>query len=330
MNSNDEVMVSIVCVTYNHQDYIKQAIEGFVMQKTNFKYEVIIHDDASKDDTAQIVREYQKNFPNIIHPILQECNQYSKGKKIHHIIAPNVRGKYIAICEGDNFWIDDRKLQKQVDFLENHPEYSGCVHNSILQNLLEKKLTLFNDGLKGICDHDVDIYDVLDNWGKEFHTSSIMLRASIYRDYFINEKPLFSQNLFSVGDFPLAIYMCFHGKIRYFCNVMSVYRFNTPGSWSERYRNDPKKTKIDESIINMLKEADEYSSHKYHEAFDKNISYREFLLLESTHNYKKMTDKKYSQYVENRGMRYKRMLWIKRCCPLLPEIARFLKRILSD
>jgi glycosyltransferase involved in cell wall biosynthesis len=126
----DLPLVSICCETYNHEKYIRDAIDGFLMQKTDFAYEIIIHDDASTDQTADIIRSYADNNPNII-PILQAENQHSKGVRIlSTFVYPIVRGKYIALCEGDDYWTDPGKLQKQIDYMEEHPECTLCVHAS--------------------------------------------------------------------------------------------------------------------------------------------------------------------------------------------------------
>ena len=133
MNNNDTrpLMVSIWCITYNHEPYIRQCLEGFVMQKTNFRFEAIVHDDASTDGTAAIVREYAEKYPDIIKPIFEIENQYSKGDgSLDRIMEEVCTGKYVAFCEGDDYWIDPLKLQKQVDYLESHPEYSMCFHNA--------------------------------------------------------------------------------------------------------------------------------------------------------------------------------------------------------
>jgi glycosyltransferase involved in cell wall biosynthesis len=125
------VMVSIRCITYNHEPYIRQTLEGFVMQKTNFRFEAIVHDDASTDGTAAIIREYAEKYPDIIIPIYETENQYSKRDgSLGRIMNAAVRGQYIAYCEGDDYWTDPYKLQKQVDFLEAHPEYSFCFHQT--------------------------------------------------------------------------------------------------------------------------------------------------------------------------------------------------------
>ena len=123
----NDILLSINTMTYNHEKYIAQCIEGILMQKTNFAFELLIHDDASTNNTAAIIKEYEKKYPNIIKPIYQTENKWSKGIKISATYQyPRAKGKYIAVCEGDDYWIDENKLQMQVDFLENNPEYGMC------------------------------------------------------------------------------------------------------------------------------------------------------------------------------------------------------------
>lgn len=121
-----------MCTAYNHEKYIRQTLNGFVMQRTNFAFEAIVHDDASTDHTAAIIREYAEKYPDIIKPIYQTVNQYSQKVNIYRdIMAPLAQGQYIAYCEGDDYWTDPHKLQKQVDFLESNPEYAGTTHNCL-------------------------------------------------------------------------------------------------------------------------------------------------------------------------------------------------------
>ncbi|HLS31521.1 MAG TPA: glycosyltransferase family 2 protein [Flavobacteriaceae bacterium] len=119
-------VVSVLCVTYNHAGFIRDCLEGFVKQKCDFDFEVLIHDDASTDGTQEIIKEYWEKYPDIIKPILQTENQWSKkaGGMNLRFNYPRARGKYIALCDGDDFWIDEKKLQKQVTFLENNPDFS--------------------------------------------------------------------------------------------------------------------------------------------------------------------------------------------------------------
>ena len=126
--SMETPLVSISCITFNHAGFIRDALEGFLMQKTTFPFEILIHDDASSDGTADIIREYEKQYPGLIFPVYQTENQYSKGVRrlFARFIYPHARGKYIAFCEGDDYWTDPLKLQKQVDFLETNKEYVMC------------------------------------------------------------------------------------------------------------------------------------------------------------------------------------------------------------
>src|SRR5699024_5978215 len=103
------------CTAYNHERYIAETIESFLMQKTNFRYEILIHDDASTDNTAEIIKKYEKQFPEIIKPVYQKVNQYSQGVNVHELIRQRAIGKYFALCEGDDYWTDSYKLQKQID-----------------------------------------------------------------------------------------------------------------------------------------------------------------------------------------------------------------------
>ena len=122
-----DTLVSIRCITYNHEHYISQALDGFLMQETTFPFEIVIHDDASTDGTTDIIKEYENKFPEIVKPIYETENQYSKkDNTMELLILPHLKGKYTAFCEGDDFWTNKKKLQMQVDFLENNPDYGFC------------------------------------------------------------------------------------------------------------------------------------------------------------------------------------------------------------
>ena len=123
--------LTIICLTFNQVKFIRQAIESFLMQKTNFDFEVLIHDDCSTDGTKEIIEEYEKKYPTIIKPIYQNENQWTKGNPsaiLNDFIFPNIDSEYVAMCEGDDYWIDENKLQKQVDFLDKHKNYNVCFH----------------------------------------------------------------------------------------------------------------------------------------------------------------------------------------------------------
>ncbi len=129
-------LVIIKCLVYNHEPYLRQCLDGFVMQQTNFPFYAVVHDDVSTDNSAAIIREYAEKYPDIIHPIYETENQYSKGDgSLGRIMNEACKdAKYIALCEGDDYWTDPLKLQKQVDFLEANPEYGLCYTDFDMYN----------------------------------------------------------------------------------------------------------------------------------------------------------------------------------------------------
>lgn len=127
-------LVSIVCLAYNHAPFIQQTLDGFLRQETDFPFEVIVHDDASTDATATIIREYAARYPSLIKPIYQHENQYRLGAPVSTQLFAQARGRYIAYCEGDDYWTDPRKLQIQVDFLEHHRDYVMTYHDAFMFN----------------------------------------------------------------------------------------------------------------------------------------------------------------------------------------------------
>jgi len=226
---NDDVVVSVLCTAYNHEKYIRSALDGFVNQKTNFRYEVLINDDASTDHTAAIIAEYEAKYPDIIKPVYQTENQYSKGVSItKSILFPQSKGKYTAICEGDDYWCDENKLQKQVDFLESHEGYAACVHNT---RLMDCRTGGSWPMYKGDQDRDLTFKEVVNYSAACFHTSSILCR----REWFCIPDELRANGF---GDYPRAVYMRLNGKIHYLKDIMSVYRMFTAGSWTARNQNN--------------------------------------------------------------------------------------------
>jgi glycosyltransferase involved in cell wall biosynthesis len=131
-SSHEKPLVSILCACYNHESFIEDALNGFLMQRTDFPFEVIINDDASTDGSVEIINKYARLYPKIIKPILQTENQYGKGIKAFFFTSGEAKGKYFALCQGDDYWLDETKLQTQADFLEKHLEYSLCGHNAFV------------------------------------------------------------------------------------------------------------------------------------------------------------------------------------------------------
>ncbi len=270
---NDKIMVSVYCLTYNHEKYIRDTLNGFISQVTNFKYEVFVHDDASTDKTASIIKEYANKYPNIIKPIFQTENQYSKGIRIFRTyIYPKMSGKYVAICEGDDYWCCINKLQKQVDILEADESLSACVHQTTQVNCV--------DGTQNsVCRYTqsrmAEFDDIIQRGNNVYQISSLM-----YRKVYLDNLPQFCICMKNVGDYPMAIYLSLVGKIYYINETMSVYRlFSSTESWTSINsisRNKKRWIENCEDAIRMLNLADEYSEHRYHQKFMVAINRHEF------------------------------------------------------
>lgn len=209
-------LVSIACITYNHEKYIRQCLEGFVKQKTDFKFEIVIHDDASTDKTAEVIRQYWRKYPELFKPILQNKNKYSEKKGIlKTYVYPKCEGKYIALCEGDDYWTDPLKLQKQVDFLEANPEYGMCYtqckrfkqnQNKFEENNWGGPSELFSEFWKQNC----------------VPTLTVVYRKDLCMKYV--EDVLASNHNWKMGDYPMWLWFSHKSKIKFINEVTGIYR----------------------------------------------------------------------------------------------------------
>lgn len=240
---SQKIDISIIVLAFNHEEYIRETIEGIVRQKTNLLYEIIIHDDASNDDTRSIILEYFKKYPEIIVPIFQNENQYSKGLiEIEESILPQCKGKYLAICEGDDRWTNEDKLQKQYDALENNPDCSICVHDVQTINVEGNKRnqTYPPRGFQTF-NHKVSINDYFQFENYLFQTSSYFISKKVF-----NEGQMIRCEIspYFNGDECWIRSVIIHGPIYYIDNFMSEYRVGVEGSWSTKYKQDEKKAYI--------------------------------------------------------------------------------------
>lgn len=221
------LMVTIQCITYNHEPYIRQCLEGFVMQKTNFRFEAIVHDDASTDGTAAIVKEYAEKYPDIIKPIFETENQYSKGGGfglLQKIMDEHTHGKYVAFCEGDDYWTDPLKLQKQIDFLEANPEYSMCFHRAQINDEIGKKDTFIKCEI--VEDREYNPNELYKEW--IVPTASICSkREAIYVENVGTERILY-------GDIVYILNCAKIGKIWGMSDAMSIYRIQSMGVTNDK------------------------------------------------------------------------------------------------
>ncbi|MGY5846891.1 glycosyltransferase family 2 protein [Salegentibacter sp. HM20] len=224
-------LVSISCITYNHKNYIEECLNGFLMQQTNFSFEILIYDDASTDGTTEIIKEYEIKYPDLIRPIYQLENQYSKGQRGINVKYnfSRAKGKYIALCEGDDYWTDPYKLQKQVDFLESHPAY--IIHSGKAQvlknhNLIKKTYNTL----------EPKTYDI-----KGFYTLNRIYTCTVMFRKISRAKFEFENKLFGDWIYYISLLSTKPGNLAYVSKeVYAVYRVHNGGAMqtvSQLYKN---------------------------------------------------------------------------------------------
>ena len=224
-------VVSICCLAYNHEPYIRQCLEGFVMQQTNFPIEVLIHDDASTDNTTAIIKAYEEKYPSIIKPIYQTENQYSKGVKINSVFNfSRAEGEYIAMCEGDDYWTDPLKLQKQVDFMVANTDCTLVSTGTAIHKPSGQKKEYSYKGLKRITatDYLTNTYFI--------STASLLYKKEILELY---KEDWMAKSY--AGDFIVKFCALVKGDFGYIPDVTCVYNKGAVGSWSLR--------KLDRKVI---------------------------------------------------------------------------------
>lgn len=232
--SMHENKVSIYCVTYNHAAYIREALDGFLMQKTNFNFNILIFDDASTDGTSDIVREYQKKYPDIIYAYISPVNTYGKPERMgimNALYDQYLTGEYIAWCEGDDAWTCEDKLQMQVDFLEKNTNCLMTTHAYKWINYAENEaasIHLFPESCY-VTQEKAIIHAMPLSF---MAAASLVMRKKV----FFCERDGFPKC--PVGDFPRELYALYHGDIYYFNNEMSIYRYMHEGSWSKKQHDN--------------------------------------------------------------------------------------------
>lgn len=256
---NNQIKVSIICNTYNHEKYIREALDSFISQKTNFKYEVLVHDDASTDNTGNIIREYQKLYPELIKPIYQTENQYSKSINITLTYQlPRAKGKYIAMCEGDDYWIDELKLQKQFDALEKMTNINMCSHSA---NIIDEHTRKVIGHIQPVTKNSILSPNmVIDGGGGYVATNSLFFRKNIFDNI-----PAFYLTL--PLDYTLQILGSLDNGIYFMVDYSSIYRAATPNSWTVRMKANFKASILhNEKVKKMLIQLNKDTSQKYKKA----------------------------------------------------------------
>lgn len=277
-NSQYPVMVSIECCVYNHAPYLRQCLDGFVMQKTNFSFEAIVHDDASTDGSAEIIMEYGERYPDIIKPIIETENQYSKGNGIlRKYLDTLLKGKYIAWCEGDDYWTDPFKLQKQVDFMENHPDY-GLIHTMFDSTPIRRFTTK-------VPQNENDKY-LLDLLKRQYTIGSL---TALYRNsLYVTLPKYYMEHDFGRKDYPLWIELANVSKIKYLSDCTAVYRI------LDNSMSHSKDTETEIKFHKLGWECSKFYAEKYSIKIDYNMTFFYDACIKCAFNHKDIsTAKKY-------------------------------------
>ena len=226
------IKISVVILVYNHERYIRQALEGVLMQQTNFVYEVIIGDDSSTDQSQAIIREMIPKFEGRMVPILRKKNLGAMANLLD--LLQRVCGEYVAFLEGDDYWIDPLKLQKQVEYLERHPEFVACYHKNQLVNgngkLLQEKVDAYGD-LEEFTLHEQNLFML------PGQTATTMVRSNVIKKYNFSDLKKYKLK-YTPGDRILPILLLSEGRIYCSQEVMSAYRTvveSDTDSWTKKY-----------------------------------------------------------------------------------------------
>lgn len=287
-----DMMVSICCITYNQEGYIKDALDGFLKQKTSFPYEVLIHDDASTDRTGKIIREYAERYPDIIKPILQTENQYSKG--LTNISGtfnfPRAAGRYVAMCEGDDYWVDEEKLQMQVDYMEAHPDCSLCFHSAEVQ-VLERAVT--ERQMRPFIRNRVVAPEEIIDKRSGYPTASLLFRTEMVKDLpdFYVQAP--------IADIPLQLLAAARGYGYYIDRPMCVYRLGGAASWTSMMKQgdyEGKQQHYFQQMKVMYQGFDQMSGGRFHDTVERAMDRLYFLTQVNTRHYETVLDKRYREF----------------------------------
>ena len=311
----ENIQVSIICNTFNHEKYIAAALDSFLMQKTDFSFEILVHDDASTDGTAAIVREYAEKYPELIKPILQEKNQYSQGKDIGlEFQFPRALGKYLAVCEGDDYWTDPLKLQKQYDAMEAHPEVDISAHAVDVEENGRRAGMISPAAQDAIFTVD----RVIAGGGGFVSTNSLMVRRGVWRE---ND---YTKILFV--DYVSQIQGALRGGMLYLSDSMADYRKQTETSWSRRMdRDDAKIEGFFRKVEAMLLCLDETTERQYHDTIVSTVEKNRLTLLYRLGRYKEILKKEKRRAFLTMSKKERLKIRVCAVCPWIKPLVKRLK-----
>lgn len=259
-----------------------------------------------------------EKYPDEIKPIFQKENKYSKGVKVELINTERAKGKYIALCDGDDYWTDPYKLQKQVDYMENHPESSLCDHGGYVVSAKDKKLLMKNRPNKG--NKTFTVSEVIEGGGDLFLTHSMLYPAK-----FEKKRPAFFEKT-SVGNHPLAFSL--HGSVHYIDKLMSAYRVGDTGSWTyNNLSNIYKKKKHYNEIVAMLDELNQYTNQQYNDVINRTKNRTQFFLLLEQGKLNEAKKGEFKELYLKLGLGRKFVFFAEKFNPGILKVLRMTKRI---
>ena len=311
-----EPIVSICTLSYNHEPYLRQTLDSFLSQR-DVPFEIIIHDDASTDGSAEIIREYEKKYPDVVKPMYQTENQYSKG--IHNPSGafnfPRATGRYIAMCEGDDFWNDPCKLKKQVEYMDTHPECTLLAHSAHI--IPADGAWRSADLIRPYEEHRDLLPEEVISKPVSFPMASLMFPAELAKQLprWYYECP--------VGDIPLHLFMLEHGTVHYMDAPMATYRMGREGSWQQLMDKDPKTVQKWEDHYLAMKELfsafNEETGGKYALPCEDAVRRTRFLVDLKIGNFDVVKDPENEKYMDELGAKEKKLLKLRASHPQLYE-----------
>ncbi len=333
MTDERPVMVTVYAVAYNQAKYIRQALDGIINQKTNFRFEILVHDDASTDGTSDIIREYEANYSELIRAVIQKENIFSRHiTRTKNFLLQLTRGKYVAFCECDDFWTDPFKLQKQFDVMESNLKSHFCV---------AKVMKVAEDGVTKIDMHPdfaldsglIQSEDFLRMAIKySFQTSSYFFREEDFRKY-INDRPEFAY--YMNADTAYLLFFGTLGPVCYLDDLVSCYRWHSKGSWTNGFNGMSAEgiRAYYEKFIDGRNKFDAFTNFKYHEVCIEHINYMndrmEYLIAERNKDYKTMIQGRLTKFHPQWRWYDYTYAWLMAYCPGLMALLRSLKKLLK-
>lgn len=330
--SEKDIQVSICSLVYNHAKYLRKCLEGFVNQKTNFDYEIWIHDDASTDGSVEIIKEYAEKYPDLFHLVLQKENQYSKGKDgkggLHNAVFPYVKGKYIALCEGDDYWVDEYKLQKQFDAMEANPNCALCGTRVEIVN--EQGISQKEQYPKFAMKTGVILAD---EWREKMkyisfiQTSTYFFRAEIVkkeieenREYLVGAP---------IGDVLLQMRCAEDGDLYFIDEITSCYRTASEGSFSQRLLDKEKRIEVHKKLIEIFHQYNEYTNYQYDDFCKERIAAYEYIIARTNNRFYEMIKSKYKGYRKTLPFKSRFKLYVFLVFPFAENIHQKVKSMIG-